>query len=49
MQGDPKGKTVLEQFGALRFKETTTDDYAPVFQFAAQAGIDLATYQYLND
>ena len=49
MQNDPKGREVLDRFGALRFEETTTDDYAPVFQFAAQAGIDLATYQYLNE
>jgi ABC-type phosphate/phosphonate transport system substrate-binding protein len=49
MQNDPNGRKVLDRFGALRFEVTTTDDYAPVFQFATQAGIDLATYQYLNE
>jgi phosphonate transport system substrate-binding protein len=49
MDQDPKGRQVLLDFGAARFIETTTDDYAPVFQFAAQIGLDLDSYDYINE
>jgi len=49
MNQDPEGKEVLKQFGAARFIETTNRDYEPVFKYARDVHIDLATYDYLND
>jgi phosphonate transport system substrate-binding protein len=46
---EPEGAKVLQQFGALRFIETTAGDYAPVATMAKQAGIDLRTYRYRNE
>ncbi len=37
---DPKGKVVLEKFGALKFIETTASDYQPVFDLLKRAGLD---------
>lgn len=44
-----EGKKVLEQFGALKFIETTAGDYQPVFDMAREAGIDILTYRYRNE
>lgn len=49
MHEDPNGRTVLENFGAARFIETTDSDYEPVFRYARGAGLDLARYNYRND
>ncbi len=46
---DPAGKQVLEQFGAVKFIETTAQDYDPVFRLVAQAGIDIEQYVYRNE
>jgi phosphonate transport system substrate-binding protein len=46
---DPGAKQMLEKFGALRFIETTTQDYRPVFEMAREAGIDVRTYKYRNE
>ncbi len=46
---DPDGKTVLEKFGAIKFIETTVNDYAPVYDLANKAGIDIKKYQYKNE
>jgi len=48
MEGDPEGKKILEQFGALRFVETKDSDYTPVFEIAKRAGITLENYEYIN-
>jgi ABC-type phosphate/phosphonate transport system substrate-binding protein len=48
MNEDPEGRTVLKQFGAISFIPTTAEDYAPVFEIAEEAKIDLGTYEYLN-
>jgi len=48
MNKEPGGKEVLDRFGALRFVETTVDDYYPVFDFANHIGINLASYRYNN-
>lgn len=48
LHADPDGDRVLRQFGALRFIETTADDYRPVLDLARKAGIDVGSYQYLN-
>jgi phosphonate transport system substrate-binding protein len=49
MNQDPEGKEILKRFGAARFIETTDKDYEPVFRYAREGHIDLATYDYLND
>ncbi|MGE5246973.1 MAG: phosphate/phosphite/phosphonate ABC transporter substrate-binding protein [Verrucomicrobiota bacterium] len=49
MNQDPEGKAVLKDFGARRFVETRDQEYDPVFLYAKEAHIDLATYDYLND
>jgi phosphonate transport system substrate-binding protein len=49
MEQDPEGHRILRDFGARRFIETTDKDYEPVFRYVKQAGIDLSTYEYLND
>jgi phosphonate transport system substrate-binding protein len=48
LEGEKDGAAVLAQFGALRFIETTPDDYAPVVELARAAGIDLQRYEYRN-
>jgi phosphonate transport system substrate-binding protein len=49
MNKNTKGSEVLRTFGAKRFIVTTEEDYRPVYEYARKAGIDLATYDYLND
>jgi len=49
MDKNAAGRAVLHAFGAARFIPTTEDDYAPVFEYAAIIGLDLETYDYLND
>jgi len=49
MGQDPEGKEVLRQFGAARFIETRDGDYEPVFRYARELHLDLATYDYQND
>jgi phosphonate transport system substrate-binding protein len=46
---DPDGEAVLKKFGAIKFIVTTADDYKPVFEMAKNAGINLKTYDYLNE
>jgi phosphonate transport system substrate-binding protein len=48
LASDAEGASVLEQFGALKFIETTAADYAPVLEMARKAGIDPKRYQYRN-
>jgi phosphonate transport system substrate-binding protein len=49
MHNDPSGDRVLQNFGARKFIETTVNDYDPVFNYAKKIGLDLATYDYIND
>lgn len=49
MDHDEEGREVLAGFGARRFIATTEEDYAPVFEFAAAVGLDLESYDYVND
>ena len=49
MAEDPEGRKVLKQFEAAKFILTTSEDYAPVFEYAESAGLDLATYDWMND
>jgi phosphonate transport system substrate-binding protein len=48
IHNDPEGKIVLQKFGAIKFIETTADDYKPVFDMAKRSGIDVMTYKYSN-
>lgn len=48
LHGEPDGKQVLKQFGAIRFIDTTTRDYQPVFDMATKAGINIKTYDSSN-
>ena len=48
MDKDPEGIETLKQFEAIRFIPTTKEDYNPVFDIAHKAGIDLKTYDYMN-
>ncbi len=48
MERDQRGKKILKGFGAIRFIPTTKEDYAPVTKMAAEAGVNLAEYQYDN-
>ncbi|UCD48111.1 MAG: phosphate/phosphite/phosphonate ABC transporter substrate-binding protein [Deltaproteobacteria bacterium] len=49
MHDDPRGKEILKMFGAIRFIETVEEDYKAVYDYARQVGLDLATYDYIND
>ncbi len=49
MDKDPEGIGILAAFGARRFIETTDGDYDPVLTYAKEAGLDLATYNYMNE
>lgn len=49
MHTDETGKIVLKKFAAKRFIATTVADYQTVYQYAAEIGLDLATYDYQNE
>jgi phosphonate transport system substrate-binding protein len=49
MDQNEEGRAVLERFGAKRFIPTTEADYAVVFEFARTVGLDLKTYDYMNE
>jgi len=49
MHDDARGKQLLQAFGAQRFIETSDADYQPIYRYAADAKLDLATYNYKND
>ncbi|RLB68382.1 MAG: hypothetical protein DRH08_01095 [Deltaproteobacteria bacterium] len=44
-----EGKAILEDLKIEKFVETTVDDYQPVLDYAAGIGLDLQTYNYLNN
>jgi phosphonate transport system substrate-binding protein len=49
MHKDPEGRTVLKAFGARKFIATSDADYQPVYKYAREIGLDLATYDYRNE
>ena len=49
MNTDTEGITVLKEFGARQFIETTDKDYLPVYEYARVSNLNLATYDYLNE
>jgi len=46
IDSDPEGRTTLQQLDALKFIETTVNDYQPVFDMARKSGIDILKYKY---
>lgn len=49
MHDEDEGREVLREFGALRFIETSQEDYEPVFRYAAEIGLELSSYEYQNN
>jgi phosphonate transport system substrate-binding protein len=49
MDQDEEGKAILRDFRAVRFIPTTEADYGAVFEYAEKVGLDLETYDYIND
>jgi phosphonate transport system substrate-binding protein len=49
MDRDEEGREILKGFGARRFVVTTEEDYSVVFEFAETVGLDLKSYDYLNE
>lgn len=45
MHLDQEGQKVLAEFGAVKFIETSTGDYEPVFNYAEGIGINFAEYE----
>ncbi len=45
---EPEGQAVLKKFGAIKFIETSKEDYQPVFEMIRKAGLDIKTYNYKN-
>ena len=49
MHTDPEGINILKKFGAKRFIETSNDDYESVYRYVRQIGLNLTTYDYINE
>ena len=49
MHADPEGIDVLRKFGAKKFIETSDDDYSGVYQYVREIGLNLSTYDYMNE
>ncbi|MGO9612701.1 MAG: phosphate/phosphite/phosphonate ABC transporter substrate-binding protein [Dissulfurispiraceae bacterium] len=49
MNDEPEGREVLEKLGDRRFIETIEKDYEPVFKYAKDIGLDLATFDYMKE
>ena len=49
MHENPEGAALLKVFGAQRFIETSNSDYRPVYLYAQEIELTLATYDYMND
>ena len=49
MEQDKQGQEVLKKFKAIKFIETTVDDYNPVFEYSNTVSLDLRKYNYINE
>jgi ABC-type phosphate/phosphonate transport system substrate-binding protein len=49
MEQDKQGQEILKKFKAIKFIETTPDDYTPVFEYSNEVHLDLQKYNYLNE
>jgi len=48
MHEDSEGSAILKAFGARMFIQTSDTDYEPVYRYAEQMELNLATYDYMN-
>jgi phosphonate transport system substrate-binding protein len=46
---DPEGMAILKEFGVRCFIETNNNDYRSVYRYAQEIGLNLATYDYMNE
>lgn len=49
MHTDPEGINILKKFGAKKFIETSDDDYAAVYRYVQEIGLNLKTYDYIDE
>ena len=49
MHTDPEGISVLKKFGARKFINTSDDDYSSVYEYVREIGLNLSTYDYVNE
>ncbi len=49
MHENPEGEALLKAFGARQFIETKDSDYQPVYRYAQEIELNLATYDYMNE
>jgi hypothetical protein len=49
MNTDPEGIKILKKFGAKKFIETSDDDYSSVYEYVREIGLNLSTYDYMNE
>jgi len=49
MEQDKQGQEILKKFKAIKFIETTVDDYTPVFEYSNTVSLDLQKYNYMNE
>lgn len=49
MHTDPDGIKILTNFGAKRLIETADSDYAPVYKYIHEIGLNLKAYDYINE
>ncbi len=49
MHRNPEGAALLKNFGAQQFIETSDKDYQPVYRYAQEVELNLATYDYMNE
>jgi len=48
MHTDSEGINILKKFGAKKFIETSDDDYSGVYEYVQKIGLNLSTYDYIN-
>ena len=49
MHRDPEGINTLKRFRAKKFIETSDDDYSSVYEYVRKIGLNLSTYDYMNE
>lgn len=49
MHRDPEGINILKRFGAKKFIETSDEDYSSVYKYVQEIGLNLSTYDYMNN
>ena len=49
MHTDPEGINILKKFGAKKFIETSDDDYTAVYRYVQETGLNLKTYDYIDE